>query len=143
MITVELAAGRYAIRDNHYPSFPMPRSLRIAVVGPSPCGRCYAACCKQNGHEYAVLLEGDELRKFAPFCTRMVFESGGQRCVESVLPYRDGRCIFLGEDDRCTIYDDRPANCRRFECAPRLSAQGEMDIFLQRNPRVLKLLQTM
>ena len=37
---------------------------------------------------------------------------------ERVLPYVDGRCQFLGDDDRCTIYDDRPANCRRFECAP-------------------------
>lgn len=116
------------------------RSLRIAIVGASPCGECYAACCRQNGHEYAVLLEEQERRKFAAFSTQMAFESDGQRRVEAILPYRDGRCIFLDPDDRCTIYEDRPANCRRFECAGGYHADRPSE-FLLRNPRVLKILQ--
>lgn len=117
--------------------------MRLAVVGQTPCHLCYAACCKQNGHEYAVLLEGDEQRKFAPFAVDVKIQSDGHPIIEKALPYRDGRCQFLGEDDLCTIYEDRPQNCRRFECLSSYRPTGEHGIFLQRNTRVLRLLETL
>src|SRR4051794_39411590 len=123
----------------------MPR-LRLAILGASPCYQCRANCCKQNGHEYAVLLEADEWRKFAPFATDVPIDrGGGDVVVERVLPSRDGRCGFLGADDRCTIYDDRPRNCRRFECVPGYHVGGS-DVrrhseFLRRNPDVLEMLE--
>jgi Fe-S-cluster containining protein len=65
--------------------------------------------------------------------------------VERVLPYLDGRCQFLGADDRCTIYEDRPVNCRRFECVTGYnhagSTAGRHSLFLSRNPGVLKMLE--
>src|SRR4051794_21923781 len=93
----------------------VPR-LRLAILGDSPCDLCTAACCRQNGHAYAVLLEGEERRKFAPWSADVPIGNGGQTAFERVLPYVDGHCPFLGPDDRCTIYEDRPANCRRFQC---------------------------
>jgi Fe-S-cluster containining protein len=63
--------------------------------------------------------------------------------TERVLPYRDGRCQFLDADDRCTIYDDRPVNCRRFECAPGFHHDGNHSEFLRRNPDVLAMLETL
>jgi Fe-S-cluster containining protein len=91
-----------------------------------------------------VLLETDEWRRFAPFCVEVRIDAGPCVTTERVLPYRDGRCQFLGTDDRCTIYEDRPANCRRFECAPGYHASGS-DVsvhseFLRRNPDVRELL---
>jgi Fe-S-cluster containining protein len=118
------------------------RTVRIAIVGPSPCDQCVAACCKQWGPDYAVLLRGDEVRKFAPFSVDVPVGSGGRVIVEKVLPYVDGRCQFLGPDDRCTIYEDRPQSCREFECTPRFKPPAH-DPFLQGNPRVLKLLNTL
>ena len=41
--------------------------VRLAILGASPCHLCRANCCKQNGHEFAVLLRDDEIRRFAPF----------------------------------------------------------------------------
>jgi Fe-S-cluster containining protein len=71
--------------------------------------------------------------------------AAGQVAMERVLPYRDGRCAFLDEEDRCRIYQQRPADCRRFECAPAyhhggadLCGHGE---FLRRNPNVLAMLE--
>jgi Fe-S-cluster containining protein len=123
------------------------RRLRLAVVGHSPCHRCVAACCTQNGHEYAVLLEGDERRKFAPFAVEARVDKATHVGVERVLPYRDGRCVFLGDDDRCLIYDDRPLNCRRFQCVGAFNrggaALGGHGPFLERNPAVLALLQAL
>lgn len=123
------------------------RRFRLAILGDSPCDQCVAACCKQNGHAFAVLLEGDgERRRFAPWAQDVPVDAGG-RCVvvERVLPYRDGRCPFLDAHDRCTIYDDRPTNCRRFQCVTGYHHGGAdvsgHDAFLRRNPHVLAILE--
>lgn len=120
------------------------KRIRLAIFGDCPCERCVAACCKQNGHDYAVLLEGDERRKFAAFCVEVKVDSGTHVAVERVLPYREGRCVFLGRDDRCTIYADRPANCRRFECVSGFHLGGadrsRHSEFLTRNAHVAQML---
>ena len=112
------------------------RRVRLAILGASPCHLCVAACCKQNGHNFSVLLEPAEYARFRPFSLEYPVETGSFRAIERVIPYRDGRCLFLGDDDLCTIYEDRPRSCRRFEC---ISAypQGE---FLRRNPHVRAML---
>jgi Fe-S-cluster containining protein len=128
----------------------MPR-LRLAILGESPCDLCTAACCKQNGHEFAVLLEGDdERRRFAPFAIDVPLRASGDVTPMSfgrVLPYRDGRCAFLGADDRCTIYEDRPLNCRRFQCVSGYHLGGadltRHSEFLQRNPNVVARLESL
>jgi Fe-S-cluster containining protein len=125
----------------------MMKRIRIAIFGASPCGRCFAACCKQNGHEFAALLrDDDERRRFRAFAQSVVIRHGdGSLAHELVLPYRDGRCQFLGADDRCTIYEDRPMACRQFECAPQFNKRGigKHDVFLDRNPRVRELLDSL
>ena len=118
---------------------------RLAILGESPCHLCYAACCKQNGHDYAVLLEGDERRQFGPFAMDVRIDAGGRTVIERVLPYRDGRCVFLGDDDRCTVYEDRPVNCRRFQCVRYFHQHGAGPAghgeFLLRNRGVLEILE--
>ena len=122
----------------------MPR-LRLAILGDSPCDLCTAACCRQNVHEFAVLLEGDERRKFAPWAVDVPMRQGDVLATERVLPYRGGRCVFLGADDRCTIYDDRPAHCRRFQCIsgyqPLGRDTGGLSRFLIANPSVVRVLE--
>jgi Fe-S-cluster containining protein len=120
--------------------------VRLAVVGASPCERCIAACCKQNGHEYAVLLQGDaERRKFAAWSIDAPIHSENRIITERVLPYTNGRCQFLGDDDLCTIYEDRPQSCRAFECTRSYNSQGvgRHGRFLQLNPQVLRLLESL
>jgi Fe-S-cluster containining protein len=118
-------------------------SIRLAVVGQSPCHLCTAACCKQNGHEYAAVLRNAEVRKFAAFAIDVPFHSDGRVVVERVLPYVEGRCQFLDDEDRCRIYDDRPGACREFECVPYFNRDGvgRHGVFLQRNPRVREMLE--
>ena len=81
----------------------MLRLFRIAILGQSPCDGCVAACCKQNGHDFAVLPRGEaECRRFAPWSRDVAIRrDDGQLVVERVLPYVDGRCPFLDEADRC------------------------------------------
>lgn len=119
--------------------------LRLAILGDSPCHLCTAACCKQNGHAYAALLQPDEIPRFRPFATTAHFRasSGGAITSEYVLPYLNGRCQFLGDDNLCTIYDSRPHSCRTFQCTSHFNARGidRHGVFLERNPEVLRLLQ--
>jgi Fe-S-cluster containining protein len=119
------------------------RTVRIAILGDSPCHLCTAACCKQNGHAYAALLRGDEVRRFAPFAIDVPIQGDAGVIFERVLPYRDGRCQFLGDDDRCTIYEDRPMSCRLFQCVEQFNSEriGEHGMFLKRNPVVLMMLK--
>jgi len=123
------------------------RRLRIAAVGASPCGACDAACCRQTATEFAVLLQDDdERRRFAAWSiTLPIRDDHGTLRHERVIAYRDGRCPFLGEDRRCTIYEDRPRGCRDFECTRyyRTSPGRSHGMFLQRNPRVAMLLESL
>jgi Fe-S-cluster containining protein len=115
---------------------------RIAILGASPCGQCRANCCKQNGHDFAVLLRPEEYGRFGPFSVRVAMESG---VWERVLPYREGRCQFLGADDRCTIYEDRPQSCREFECVRYYNegGVGRHGRFLELNADVREMLDEM
>ena len=119
------------------------KRIRIAILGPSPCGRCTSACCRQNGHEFAALLAGDEVRRFAPYAVDVPIAAGERIVYEKVLPYVDRRCIFLGETGECLVYDDRPAACRAFECVRLFNRDGvgRHDLFLSRNPHVREMLQ--
>jgi len=120
-------------------------TIRLAVLGQSPCFACAAACCKQNGHDYAVLLQDLERRKFTPFAQPVTINNHLAPVVVLVLPYRNARCVFLGQDDRCTIYEDRPLNCQRFQCVPGFRIDGpdgpQHSEFLKMNPQVLDMLQ--
>ncbi len=120
------------------------RRVRIAVAGASPCGQCSAVCCRQNVSEYAVLLEGEaERRRFAAWSVSLPLSDGvGAVRHERVIAYREGRCPFLGENDRCTIYEDRPAACRRFECVRHFNRDGpgRHGLFLAGNPGTAALL---
>jgi Fe-S-cluster containining protein len=121
------------------------RRVRIAILGDSPCDRCVAACCKQNGHEFAALLRGDEVRRFAAFSQRVTMRRGELVVGESVLPYVNGRCQFLDDDDRCRIYEDRPQSCREFQCVTSYNQDGigEHGEFLRRNPKVRELVDSL
>lgn len=100
--------------------------------------------------EFAVLLQTDaEVRRFAAWSiTLPVRDTAGVVRHERVIPYRDddngaGRCPFLGDDDGCTIYDDRPQSCRDFECTRHFNqhGQGRHGVFLRGNKRVVALLE--
>ena len=121
------------------------RRVRVAILGESPCEHCVAACCKQNGHDYAVLLRDDEVRRFAAFSQVVTIRRDGQLIAESVLPYVNGRCQFLDDEDRCRIYEDRPLSCREFQCVTSYNHDdvGRHGLFLRRNPKVLEIIEAL
>lgn len=43
-----------------------------------------------------------------------------------VLKHVGGRCVYLGEDDRCSVYTERPLGCRVFPLDPTFSKSGKL-----------------
>lgn len=85
---------------------------------------------------------GDEAEEFVRFVDRQgidmddepegfVMLRQGKRVP--VLRHTRGRCHYLGDDDRCTIYEGRPLGCRIFPFDPTFKKDGKL--------RHLKLIQ--
>lgn len=90
--------------------------------------------------EFAVLLRMDERARFAAWSIDLsVRDRLGTTTLERVIPYREGVCPFLGTDDRCTIYADRPTACRDFECT-RHFHEPQHGYFVERNAVVRTML---
>lgn len=43
-----------------------------------------------------------------------------------VLKHVQGRCMYLGADDRCSVYTERPLGCRVFPLDPTFSRSGKL-----------------
>jgi Fe-S-cluster containining protein len=84
--------------------------LRFRCTG---CGRC----CIGAGYVWVTV---EEIRALAAHL-RLDLDSFGRRYLMRVgrryslreTP-KEHRCVLLGEDERCTVYDVRPRQCRTF-----------------------------
>jgi Fe-S-cluster containining protein len=91
--------------------------LRFACTG---CGRC----CTGRGN-YMVEVDRAEQRRIQKllgitwrwFRRRYVFRFDAE---SESLRVADGRCVFLGDDNRCRIYAARPRQCRTYPFWPEL-----------------------
>ncbi len=80
------------------------------------CLECPGRCCSKQrlGLGYLALTPKEAERKLFKPHIQWISESGTKekRAVLSLDP----KCHFLGDDNRCTIYDRRPATCRSYVC---------------------------
>lgn len=74
---------------------------------PLVCGTC-TACC----HTPPFLDDGET----SPHPVIEDFNLMQQVWQKRFFRRPDGKCMFLDEIDRCSIYSSRPAVCRRFDC---------------------------
>ena len=73
------------------------------------CGRCVAACCRY--HDLIEVLKDDNTPD--EYCN-----SSERKRFMKMVPdpvYGGKKCICLGPDNRCTIYDKRSTTCRNFK----------------------------
>ena len=101
-----------------------------------PCSKCNSACCRQFGNaKFAVGLEDDE---DFPEAKLYKLPSGKVRG----LPFKDGKCIHLGDDNLCKVYDKRPKMCRQFNCLYSYYVFGNAHgNIIQHNPHLVPLIQ--
>lgn len=110
----------------------MASDTQLPIIHPPPpCSSCEAACCKTYGH---VGLLDDEKDKYE--------HARKHRNNEWIIPAVDGRCPYLGDDDRCSIYEDRPRACRDFSCVHTYGLFGvQHGEFLAFHPEVASLIE--
>jgi len=88
------------------------------------CTGCGACCTGAADHEVALTpAERDTIRAFlglsrAWFRRRYLVRDRDGR--DGIRLGRDGRCPFLGNDNRCGIYRVRPRQCRTYPWWPEL-----------------------
>ena len=84
-----------------------------------PCDGC-TACCRSS---FFVHIGPDESATLRRIPRELLFRAPGLPAGHMVLGYDErGHCPML-VDDACSIYEDRPATCRKFDCRV-LSAAG-------------------
>jgi len=67
-------------------------------------------CCRMNPNLTPVLLPSEEKR----FEGRTISVQTPYREMHLVSKKPDGNCIFLDKRNRCTIYNERPLECKLF-----------------------------
>ena len=88
------------------------------VIQEPKCRNCNAECCRTG----AVALTSEEcISDFYETKRRglwQVNEIGDKECVGMavILKRKNGICIYLTEDNLCSIYDKRPLVCRTYTC---------------------------
>lgn len=109
--------------------------LEIAIP---PCEFCDGHCCRQNGHEFAVMLEDGEENRFQDAIQFPDLVNG----PDWVLPYKQGKCVYLTDNNRCGIYNTRPSACRKFKCTNGYNRDPRRHSFFVRdNSYVAELIQ--
>ena len=90
----------------------MDRVLRGGGESHVPCGSC-TACCRGA---YFITLRPEEAAARARIPAELLFPAPGAPAGHSLLGYDEaGRCPMLVEN-ACSIYNHRPATCRRYDC---------------------------
>jgi len=79
-------------------------------MGNVPCGTC-KACCYET-----VVLRPDKGDKITDYETRIATFPNSGRSEVALQRKVDGSCYYLDPIQGCTIYDNRPHICKKFDC---------------------------
>lgn len=122
------------------------RQKSLKAMTDPPCDGCTGVCCKSPVHKFAVILQPEEQDNYEHVWLDEdgnSIKAGGTAPFNPVIPYKDGKCIYLGSDNRCTIYERRPTLCREFSCLSGYRKHGDKGhgFFLEDHPEVVELIE--
>ena len=98
---------------------------------PARCSTCQGFCCRgASGRIWVTPAEIEVICRFLNIhvldAMRTHFYKVQGRCsIKEIAKQDEWWCIFLDESGRCTIYDVRPDQCRRFPFWSDFKAQPE------------------
>lgn len=111
-----------------------------AETGEKPiCQRGCAHCCYVEvditDFEAELLAKLIEHYKIEIDMTRLALQGSVQRWKQ--LAYKERKCVFLGDDNACRIYDHRPMACRKYfvgrgepeKCSGEKYPNGQVDVY--------------
>lgn len=74
------------------------------------CDGCPGRCC--TGRFWTSIEITEHEQSIPLFADVMVKDVDDKH----VIPFVEGRCVFLSKVGKCTIYEDRPSSCRSYVC---------------------------
>jgi Fe-S-cluster containining protein len=77
-----------------------------------PCGEC-TACCTAS---YFIHIGPDEKATLSRIPRKLLFPAPGLPPGHVLMGYDERGCCPMLIDNQCSIYADRPATCRRYDC---------------------------
>ncbi|MCR3759798.1 YkgJ family cysteine cluster protein [Clostridium felsineum] len=89
---------------------------------PLPCSRCRESCCKKS---WSVemdnvcvnrLVNNDDKLATKFVKNKLVKKENYYRDFDQYVVKKDKACIFITDENLCTIYDKRPVICRLYIC---------------------------
>lgn len=82
------------------------------------CRNGCAHCCKMTvaitGHEAKQLLQVARAKGLPIDTARLERQSAYAEQTWQLQPEEDRACLFLGSDNTCQVYEDRPLSCRKY-----------------------------
>lgn len=110
------------------------------IRGKPPCGPCGGVCCSVDaGFKFVQLTPREQAN---PLFREVLTEHPEARVMGFFFRKKNGGagggyCPFFNiTQHQCRIYDDRPQNCRNYDCRCNFR-NGE---FFRRNPQVLAII---
>lgn len=70
---------------------------------------CKAMCCRS----FSIGLDDDEKQKFTQIRKHPFIPNGAM-----LLRNEDRSCVYLQDDCKCGVHNDKPRMCKRFACSP-------------------------
>ena len=110
--------------------------LRDKQPASVPCGRC-TGCCRGS---FFIEIAPHETATLARIPAPLLFGAPGLPDGHKVMGFdKNGHCPML-VDDACSIYADRPATCRQFDCRTQVAA-GIVDTDQAKSPVAQQVLR--
>lgn len=100
-----------------------------------------ANCCKTTSPIF-IQTDIDRLAKAFRMKSSQFIDQYLSRDEEGDYVLRSAPCPFLGGDNKCLVYEDRPKACREYPHTNRKNMQGILDLTLRNSlvcPAVLKI----
>jgi Fe-S-cluster containining protein len=93
------------------------------------CAHCCHTTVRVSGDEADLLVEkitnGEAQIDMALLERQAAFQ--GDELAWWRQPHAEKKCVFLGADNRCTVYEDRPVSCRKYYVASEPEQCADVD----------------
>lgn len=91
-------------------SHPLVQQFSPCKAGCTGCCHTQVSITEDEAHLLASLIDGGVKIDYARLQKQM--KAGNESNEFFKLSYSDRRCVFLGSDSLCQVYNDRPSVCR-------------------------------
>lgn len=111
---VDCSAGLHSSVDGYIKEQQKPGTISDQITCGPGCGSCCHIAVAVTSCEAEQLLEAAEQNGIALDMDKLKRQANQTDETWLSLSATDKRCVFLGQDNRCRVYSERPLSCRKY-----------------------------